>query len=133
MIPRHRITTAMLCCAFPTLGAQTADARFTAGVDSIARAVLASTGVPSASVAVVQHGRVVYANAYGTANLDAHTPAAADMRYAIGSISKQFTASAVLLLQQDGRLRRTSGWDSDPFARRPMRARVGCSAPACSP
>lgn len=95
----------MLCCAFPTLGAQTADARLTTGVDSIARAVLASTGVPSASVAVVQHGRVVYVNAYGTASLDAHTPATADMRYAIGSISKQFTASAVLLLQQDGRLR----------------------------
>ncbi|MDQ2667485.1 MAG: beta-lactamase family protein, partial [Gemmatimonadota bacterium] len=43
--------------------------------------------------------------AYGDANLDARVPAAVDMRYAIGSISKQFTASAVLLLQEDGKLK----------------------------
>ncbi len=95
----------MLSIALPTLGAQQADAQLFAGVDSIAHAVLTSTGVPSASVAVVQHGRIVYAKAYGDANLAAHTPASADMRYAVGSISKQFTASAILLLQQDGKLR----------------------------
>nr|MDQ2665884.1 serine hydrolase [Gemmatimonadota bacterium] len=61
----RRAATAMLCCACHTLGAQAADTRLAAGVDSIAHAVLASTGVPSASVAVVQHGRVVYAKAYG--------------------------------------------------------------------
>jgi D-alanyl-D-alanine carboxypeptidase len=75
-----------------------------ARVDSIATAVLASTGVPSASVAVVTHGRLTYAHAYGTAKLDPRTAATPDMRYGIGSISKQFTAAAVLLLQQDGKL-----------------------------
>jgi D-alanyl-D-alanine carboxypeptidase len=73
-------------------------------VDSIANQVLQSTGVPSASVAVVTHGRLAYAHAYGMANLEPRTPASADMRYAIGSISKQFTASAILLLAQDGKL-----------------------------
>jgi len=75
-----------------------------ARVDSIATAVLASTGVPSASVAVVTHGRLTYSHAYGTAKLDPRTAATPDMRYGIGSISKQFTAAAVLLLQQDGKL-----------------------------
>src|SRR5690242_19536497 len=75
-----------------------------AQVDSIASAVLDNTGVPSASVAVVTHGRVVYARAYGAAKLDPRVAASADMRYAVGSISKQFTAASVLLLQQEGKL-----------------------------
>ena len=73
-------------------------------VDQIAREVLESTGVPSASVAVVKDGTLVYAHAYGNARLEPPTPATAEMRYKIGSISKQFTAQAVLLLQQDGKL-----------------------------
>jgi CubicO group peptidase (beta-lactamase class C family) len=66
--------------------------------------VLQTTGVPSASVAVVTHGRIAYVNAYGAAKLDPRAPATPEMRYAIGSISKQFTATAILLLQQDGKL-----------------------------
>ena len=80
------------------------DQRLAAQIDSIASAVLASTGVPSASVAVVRHGRVMYAHAYGLAKLDPASAASPDMLYGIGSISKQFTAAAVLLLQQDGKL-----------------------------
>jgi len=75
-----------------------------AQVDSIASAVLASTGVPSASIAVVRQGRLLYAHAYGAAKLDPRVAATADMRYGIGSISKQFTAAAILLLQQEGKL-----------------------------
>src|SRR6266513_615329 len=74
-------------------------------VDAIANQVLQSTGVPSASVAVVKNGRVAYANAYGCAKLNPCATATTDMRYAIGSISKQFTAVAILLLQQEGKLK----------------------------
>ena len=73
-------------------------------IDRIAAQVLEQTGVPSASVAVVEHGKLVYAHAYGQARLDPATPATAEMRYSIGSISKQFTAAAILLLQEDGKL-----------------------------
>ena len=82
----------------------TSDAALRAKVDSIAMQVLQTTGVPSASVAVVTHGRVAYANAYGAAKLDPRARATPEMRYAIGSISKQFTATAILLLQQEGKL-----------------------------
>jgi D-alanyl-D-alanine carboxypeptidase len=75
-----------------------------ARVDSIATAVLASTGVPSATVAVVTHGQLAYAQAYGSAKLAPRVAATPDMRYGIGSISKQFTAATVLLLQQEGKL-----------------------------
>jgi CubicO group peptidase (beta-lactamase class C family) len=73
-------------------------------VDQIARQVLESTGVPSASVAVVKDGTLSYAHAYGNARLEPPTPAMADMRYKIGSISKQFTATAILMLAEQGKL-----------------------------
>ncbi|HWL84400.1 MAG TPA: serine hydrolase domain-containing protein [Polyangiaceae bacterium] len=73
-------------------------------VDTIARDVLEKTGVPSASVAVVQSGKIAYVKAYGNARLDPLAPAAPDMRYCIGSISKQFTAAAVMLLVEEGKL-----------------------------
>ncbi len=77
-------------------------------VDRIAAQVLEATGVPSASVAVVQHGKLVYTHAYGSARVATATSAAVsatpEMRYSIGSISKQFTATAILLLQEQGKL-----------------------------
>ena len=75
-----------------------------ARVDQAANEVLASTGVPSASVAVVSHDQIVYQKAYGYAKLESRVPAKPGMRYSIGSISKQFTAAAILLLAEDGKL-----------------------------
>ncbi len=73
-------------------------------VDAAVTEVLARSGVPSASVAVVKDGAVVYEHAYGNARLDPPLAATPQMRYSIGSISKQFTASAVLLLAEEGKL-----------------------------
>ncbi len=73
-------------------------------IDRIAAQVLEQTGVPSASLAIVKGGKLAYTHAYGKARLDPATPATPDMRYSIGSISKQFTAAAILLLQEDGKL-----------------------------
>jgi D-alanyl-D-alanine carboxypeptidase len=84
------------------LVAQTSSAR--PDIDKIANDALAATGVPSASVSVVQDGKIVFANAYGKARLDPATPARPEMRYPIGSISKQFTATAILMLQEQGKL-----------------------------
>jgi len=52
----------------------------------------------------VRGGRIVITTAYGSASLDPKRDATPDMRYAIGSITKQFTAAAVLLLQEEGKL-----------------------------
>jgi CubicO group peptidase (beta-lactamase class C family) len=82
----------------------TIDPELKSRIDRIASQVLEQTGVPSASVAVVQHGRLVYTHAYGLVRLTPPVPATPDMRYSIGSISKQFTAAAILLLQEDGKL-----------------------------
>jgi D-alanyl-D-alanine carboxypeptidase len=92
--------------AQPTSDAELADVR--AEVDSAATRMLASMDVPSVSVALVRNGRIVYLQAYGEARVGeggaAGTPARPTMRYSIGSISKQFTATAVLMLVEDGKL-----------------------------
>ncbi len=73
-------------------------------VDGVVRQALTTTGVPSASIAIVQDGAIAYLQAYGAGRIDPHTPAQPSMRYSIGSISKQFTAAAVLLLAEQGKL-----------------------------
>ena len=73
-------------------------------IDKLATDALTRSGVPSASVAVVRDGKIVYLKAYGSARLEPRTPATSEMRYSIGSISKQFTAAALLLLQEQGKL-----------------------------
>jgi CubicO group peptidase (beta-lactamase class C family) len=74
-------------------------------IDQIAHQVLAETGVPSASIAVVKEGQTAYLRSYGNARLDPVAPASDGMRYSIGSISKQFTAAALLMLAGEGKLR----------------------------
>jgi CubicO group peptidase (beta-lactamase class C family) len=87
-----------------TKGQTQLPADITEKIDKLATETLARTGVPSASIAVVKDGRVVYVKAYGDAKLEPKTAATSQMRYSIGSISKQFTAAAVLLLQEQGKL-----------------------------
>ena len=60
--------------------------------------------IPGLSVAVVRAGKVVKAEGYGKANVELGTPATADTVYQLASVTKQFIASAILLLQQEGKL-----------------------------
>lgn len=75
-----------------------------AKVDQAVREVVEKTGVPSASVGVVQGGQLVYTEAFGDARLKPEMKATAAMSYPVGSISKQFTAACILLLAEDGKL-----------------------------
>ena len=73
-------------------------------IDTIAAKALADSGTPSLSIAVVKDGSVAYVKAYGNARLEPLTAATPEMRYSIGSVSKQFMACAILLLTQEGKL-----------------------------
>src|SRR5439155_11795606 len=66
--------------------------------------MFAESSAPSVSIAVVEHGQLVYAKAFGMASLAPDRPADARTRYAVGSISKQFTAAAIRLIAQEGKL-----------------------------
>jgi len=100
-----RLATLILACSCAEANAQAQlSAEMQQKIDKVATDALAKTGVPSASVAVVKDGQIAYLRAYGNARLDPQTPAKPEMRYSVGSISKQFTAAAILLLQEEGKL-----------------------------
>ena len=80
------------------------DAGLFSRLDSKLAETLTSSRAPSVSVAVVADGRLAYAKAFGKADLAKNVAATPDTRYAIGSVSKQFTAAAILLLQEDGKV-----------------------------
>ena len=71
-------------------------------VDQLVTKTLSETGVPSASIAIIRDGRIVLTRAYGKANEG--LPARPDLPYQIASNSKQFTAMALLLLEDEGKL-----------------------------
>jgi CubicO group peptidase (beta-lactamase class C family) len=100
---RNLAFAVILLIATP-LFAQELPAPMRAEIDKAATEILAKTGAPSASLAVVRDGKIVYEHAYGNAKLDPATPATPAMRYSIGSISKQFTSSALLMLAEEGKL-----------------------------
>lgn len=101
--------TAVFGLVFATMSAAWAQSLLPAatatGIDAAAAEVLKSTGVPSASVAVVQGGKIAYVKAYGKARLEPVMLAEPGMQYSIGSVSKQFTAAIILLLVQDGKVK----------------------------
>jgi CubicO group peptidase (beta-lactamase class C family) len=95
------LTLILSLVAFPA-GAQSG-----AGVDSLDRYVrseLARQRIPGLSVAVLQGDSIVMARGYGYANVEHHAPATDSTVFEVGSISKQFTAAAIVLLAEEGRL-----------------------------
>jgi D-alanyl-D-alanine carboxypeptidase len=96
--------SALVLAAPPARAQDTLPADVRASIDRAAADVLEATGAPSASIAIVRDGQVAYVHAYGRARLEPNVPARPDMRYSIGSISKQFTSAAILMLAEDGKL-----------------------------
>ena len=90
-----------LAAQHPPVAARAVAAR----VDSIAAAALAADSVPGMSVVVIRGSEVLIAKGYGVADREAAAPATAATVYQIGSISKQFTAAAVMRLVERGVIR----------------------------
>jgi D-alanyl-D-alanine carboxypeptidase len=90
--------------ASQSTGARNAAPRWPAQVDRIVGHALAQQGA-GVSVAVEQAGHVVLAKGYGLADIEDHVPATAQTVYPIASVTKQFTAAAIMQLVEQGRLR----------------------------
>ncbi len=82
-------------------------------LDSLARAHVDSPIVPGVSVAVVRGDEVILQRGYGWVDLewDVATPTDGHASYEIGSVTKQFTAAAVLLLAEEGRIDLEASFD----------------------
>lgn len=78
--------------------------KLAAFVDQLARQAVDEEGVPGLSIAVAQEGTVIHARGYGYADAARALPAKADTRYPIGSLTRQFTATAVLQLVDEKKL-----------------------------
>jgi CubicO group peptidase (beta-lactamase class C family) len=98
-----RLVILLLAFAGAPAFAQALTPAETARIDHVVNEALGATGVPSASIAVVRGGRIVLARAYGRQSPEIAT-ATPDALYQIASISKQFTAAAILILRDQGRL-----------------------------
>jgi CubicO group peptidase (beta-lactamase class C family) len=92
------------CTVLLSALANAQDAGLAVQLDPKISSLLMASGAPSVSIAVVLDGSVAYAKAFGKANVAENRPATTSTRYAIGSVSKQFTAAAILLLQEEGKL-----------------------------
>ncbi len=92
----------MLLALAATAGARAAPAVPAASIDAQFSAW--NTETPGCAVGVADNGRIVLERAYGMADLEHGVPNRPDTIFEAGSVSKQFTAAAVLLLARDGKL-----------------------------
>ena len=74
-------------------------------IDDYVTAKIKRLHVPGASLAIVRDGHITKAQGYGFANLELRSPATKETVYEIGSTSKQFTATAIMMLVEEGKVR----------------------------
>jgi len=61
--------------------------------------------IPGVAVAVVERGAVTFKKAYGVANLETDTPVRTNSVFQLASLTKQFTAAAVMMLVEEGKVK----------------------------
>ena len=76
-----------------------------AEIDRVVSTEMARQQIPGMAVAVVKNGEVVAAKGYGFANLEHEAPVTTHSIFQSGSVGKQFTAAAIMLLAERGKLR----------------------------
>jgi CubicO group peptidase (beta-lactamase class C family) len=98
------LSAALLAASAPVATAQApATAETIAKVDALFSGIAADA--PGCAVGIAQKGKTVLEKAYGLANLEFGIPNTPSTIFESGSVAKQFTAAAVLLLEQDGKLK----------------------------
>ena len=75
-----------------------------AEVEALIETALAEWPTPAISVGIQHNGEILLARGYGFADLENRVPATAHTVYRIGSVTKQFTGAAIMLLAEDGLL-----------------------------
>lgn len=87
-----------------TKAAPTNRAEALAAIDKFYADEAAAHPIGGLTVGVVDHGKLIWTKSYGFADMEAHVPATRETVYRIGSITKQFTAIALLQLVQQGKV-----------------------------
>ncbi len=100
MTLRLPIAITVLCLAAFTGMAQNVSVR----IDRFVKSEMHARKIPGLSLAVVRNGKIELLRTYGMANLEHRVPVKPETIFQSGSMGKQFTAAAVMLLVQDGKL-----------------------------
>src|ERR1700760_2643061 len=69
-------------------------------VDPLVNAAMSGQGAPGVTVALAKNGTMLYAQAYGSSDIATHSSAQTNTIFEIGSITKQFTATLIMKLQE---------------------------------
>ncbi|HJP95089.1 MAG TPA: serine hydrolase domain-containing protein [Pyrinomonadaceae bacterium] len=77
---------------------------FDAKVDEYIHSEMQAQQIPGLSLAVIKDGRIVLAKGYGLANVEHQVPVKPETIFQSGSVGKQFTATAVMMLIEEGKL-----------------------------
>jgi len=94
------LATCVLILSCPLSGASAQ----TDKVDSYVKAQMDTQKIPGLSIAVMRNGEIVKAKGYGLANVELNVPAKPETVYQSGSMGKQFTATAVMMLVEEGKI-----------------------------
>jgi CubicO group peptidase (beta-lactamase class C family) len=100
---RHLVALVLVAGSLPAAAQQRAHIDVNQ-VDSIIRRNVAEKHIVGVSVGIMQNGQVVFARGYGVANTASSAPVTPRTMFAIGSVTKQFTCSSMLMLQEKGQL-----------------------------
>jgi CubicO group peptidase (beta-lactamase class C family) len=76
----------------------------TVRVDEYVRSEMQKQRIPGIALAVIKNGRIILAKGYGMANVEHQVPVKPETIFQSGSVGKQFTATAVMMLVEDGKL-----------------------------
>lgn len=74
-------------------------------LEKVALAELAETGIPGAAIAVISGDSLVFAKGFGVASVETGAPVTPDTLFQIGSMTKTFTAAALVALAEAGKLK----------------------------
>jgi D-alanyl-D-alanine carboxypeptidase len=102
---KHRVPAPVIAVMLALLSLVATVGARTDRIDDFVAAQMKTFALPSVSLAVVEDGKVTKIGSYGMADVARGTPAAPETVYKIGSVSKQFIATAIMLLAQDGKLK----------------------------
>lgn len=94
---------ALIC--FSVFGLMPACAQTSSSVDNLVQKQINDKKIVGASVAVVRDGKILTLKGFGYENIENKIPATENTRFAIGSLTKQFTAAGVMLLVEDGKVK----------------------------
>jgi CubicO group peptidase (beta-lactamase class C family) len=103
---RHSLSSILQVCliCFATAAASAQSAATTAAVTDYVKAEMQRQHIPGLSLLVVKQGKIIRAEGFGLANIELQVPVKPETIFQSGSVGKQFTATAIMMLVEEGKI-----------------------------